>query len=54
MRLTKPRIEPLDLTKSDKEIAAATLKSMEGNPTFRDGKEWKADFAERLQAAQSS
>jgi len=47
----QPRIEPLDLTKSDDEIVAATFKSMEGNPTFRDGKEWKAEFAARLEAS---
>lgn len=50
----QPRILPLDLTKSDDEIAAATYKSMEGNPTFRDGKAWKAEFAEQLQAAQGN
>ena len=47
----QPRIEPLDLTKSDADILAATEAALDGNPTLKPAEEWRAGFAKQLNDA---
>jgi catechol-2,3-dioxygenase len=49
--VAQPRVDPLDLAKTDDEIAAATLALIEGEPTFKPASDWKQEFRDRLNAA---
>ncbi len=44
----QPRVEPLDLTKSDEDIIAATRASVEKHPTYRPYGDWRQEFAKKL------
>lgn len=44
----QPRMEPLDLSLSDDEIAARTRDRIAGDPSFRPVEEWRAELARRL------
>lgn len=44
----QPRIEPLDLTKSDQEIAQETHEAISSHPSFEPLADWQADFTEKL------
>ena len=44
----QPRIEKLDLTLSDAEIAEATHEAIKDHPTFRPIEDWKAEFADKV------
>ena len=49
--VAQPRVDPLDLSKSDDEIAAVTLALIENEPTFQPASEWKEAFKSRMAAA---
>jgi catechol-2,3-dioxygenase len=49
--VAQPRVDPLDLSMTDEEIGAATLKLIENEPTFKPAEDWKQEFKSRLGAA---
>jgi catechol-2,3-dioxygenase len=46
--VSQPRMQPLDLSLSDDEIAARTRERIAGDPSFRPVEEWRAELARRL------
>ena len=48
--VAQPRVDPLDLSMTDEEISAATLKLIENEPTFKPAEDWKQEFKSRLSA----
>lgn len=47
----QPRLEPLDLSLSDGEIARRTRQRIEGDPSFRPAADWRAELARKLGTA---
>jgi catechol 2,3-dioxygenase len=47
----QPRMEPIDLSLPDDEIARRTLARIEGDPSFKPIGEWSAELARKIEAA---
>jgi catechol 2,3-dioxygenase-like lactoylglutathione lyase family enzyme len=46
----QPRVEPLDLSASDDEIMARTLRAIEKHPTFKPIGAWQREFADKIKS----
>jgi catechol 2,3-dioxygenase len=44
----QPRVDPLDLEASDKDIVARTRATIENHPSFRPIEDWQREFASKL------
>lgn len=47
----QPVIEPLDLSKSDEEILAATYESFKDQPGFKEASEWRKELQARIDSS---